>query len=55
MPRHDKEDHFDEYVKYVQNSRGVPDEYETWAQDNGIKLPPKKRKRQDIDDDDYTE
>lgn len=55
MPRQDKDDHFDEYVKYVQNSRGVPEEFDTWALENGIKLPSKKKKRQEIEDDDYSE
>lgn len=55
MPRGNKDDHFDEYVKYVQNSRGVPDEFDVWALDNGIKLPPKKQKREQRDDDDYAE
>ena len=54
MPRTDKDDHFDEYVKYAKHSRGLPEEFDTWALDNGIKLPPKKDVS-DRDQDDFTE
>ncbi len=54
MSRGNKDDHFDEYVKYAKTSRGVPDEFDVWAVENNIKLPPKKDRRQD-EDDDYAE
>jgi len=52
MPR-DNENHLDEYIKYVTNSRGEPDDFDSWAEDNKIQM--KKRKRLERTDDDHTE
>lgn len=51
MSRKDR-DNIEEYLRYAKDSQGVPDDYEDWALDNGIKLPPKKRKtdREEYDD-----
>lgn len=44
MSRKDKnEDSLENYLRYARDSHGVPDDYEDWALDNGIKLPPKKK------------
>ena len=55
MSRKDKnEDSLENYLRYARDSHGVPDDYEDWALDNGIKLPPKK-KVTDKDEYDYPE
>lgn len=44
MSRKDKDDdNIEEYLRYARDAQGVPDDYEDWALDNGIKLPPKKK------------
>lgn len=44
-------DKIDKYLRYAKDSQGVPDDYEDWALDNGIELPPKKKKnREEYDD-----
>jgi len=44
MSRKDKnEDNLENYLRYAKDAHGVPDDYEDWALDNGIKLPPKKK------------
>lgn len=45
------QDNIEEYLRYAK-SRSVPEDYEDWVLDNGIKLPPKKRKngKDDYDD-----
>ena len=52
MSQREDEDHFEKYAKYAKNSRGVPEEFDDWALDNNIKLPPKKKisKEEEIDD-----
>ena len=51
MSKGNKENDFDEYVRYLKSSRGIPEEYDTWAIDNNKKLPPKKQgKKRDADD-----
>jgi hypothetical protein len=54
MSKRENDDHFEKYAKYAKNSRGVPEEFEDWALDNGIKLPLKK-KVTDKDEYDYPE
>lgn len=51
MSRRDNE-RIEEYLRYARDSQGIPEDYEDWALDNNIKLPPKKRKtdKEEYDD-----
>ena len=47
----DKDEYIDKYLKYVAGSRGEPDDFDSWAEDNRLHI--KKKKRTDrLDDDD---
>jgi hypothetical protein len=40
----------EEYLRYASHSRGVPEEFDDWAVDNGIKLSKSKKKDKDYED-----
>lgn len=47
----DEDHNIDEYIKYAKGSKGLPEDFEDWAVDNKINLPPKKkRSREEYDD-----
>lgn len=51
MSKGNKENNFDEYLKYVKSSRSIPEEFDTWAIDNNKKINNKKQNRKREDDD----
>lgn len=46
-----EDESIEEYLRYASNSRGVPEEFEDWAVDNGIKLSKNKKREKDYEDD----
>lgn len=47
----DEDESLDAYIKFVSQSRGVPDEFEDWVIDSGKKLGTKKKIEKGLPDD----
>jgi hypothetical protein len=47
----DGDESIEEYLRYAAHSKGVPDDFEDWAIDNGIRLPKKKKREENYEED----
>ena len=44
------DDSIEEYLRYASKLKGIPDEFDDWAVDNGIKFSKKKKQDKDYEE-----